>query len=52
MRWAVNNVQSLVPSTTVIVIAGAYRDACEVATDGIAQAWAETLPLPIETEGE
>jgi hypothetical protein len=48
MQWALNNVQELVPAMTMNVVNGAFRDMCEIATDGIAMAWAETLPLPSE----
>jgi hypothetical protein len=50
MRWALNNVQNLIPAMTVGVIDGAFRDANEIATDSIATAWAETLPLPVKAK--
>lgn len=52
MRWALNNVQSLVPAMTMTVVDGAFRDMCELATDGIATAWATTLPLPVLADDE
>lgn len=52
MRWAFNNVRSITPQTMYQVMYEAFRDAMEPSVDGIATAWAETLPLPIRDEQE
>lgn len=48
--WAVNNAQDVLGTATFTVLEGGVRDALEVAIDGIATAWAETLPLPVKAE--
>lgn len=48
MRWAVNNTKHAVGTALYEVIYDAFTDAMELAVDGIATAWAATLPLPIK----
>lgn len=47
VTWAINNGQVPLGSTAFVIFEGAFRDAMELAVDGIATAWAETLPLPV-----
>lgn len=49
-EWALNNAQSALGMLAFGVLSGAYEDALEVAIDGIANEWANTLPLPIRQE--
>jgi hypothetical protein len=50
MRWSVNNVKHVVGTAMFEVIFDAFSDALEVAVDGMARAWAESMPLPVNLE--
>lgn len=47
LTWPVSNVRNIIGQSLYDVTHEAIRDAIELATDGIATAWAETLPLPV-----
>lgn len=47
MLWAFDNIQNVVGGALFEVLDSAFDDAHELATDAIAVAWAETLPLPV-----
>lgn len=46
MRWSINNCKHVVSPPMMSVLYAAFTDGMERATDDIATAWAETLPLP------
>lgn len=48
IRWSINNVQNHLSPSMFDMFTGSYTDFEELAVDGIATAWAETLPLPIK----
>lgn len=47
-RWSINNFKHAVGGDMYNVIYDAFTDDIEVAVDGMAQAWAEFLPLPVK----
>lgn len=46
VRWPLNNVAEIVGTAVYAPLYNGVTDAIEYAVDGIAMAWAETLPLP------
>lgn len=47
MQWAFNNITHSVSQNVYDTLHGAWTDALEISIDGIAVAWARTLPLPV-----
>ena len=52
MEQRVDDLCGVLGSAAYMVASNAMKEAHELATDGIASAWAETLPLPIRSEAK
>jgi hypothetical protein len=50
IEWALNHIQTHLSFAMMQMVRDAHTDFHELAVDGIAGAWAETLPLPIRVE--
>jgi hypothetical protein len=52
MRWSLNNVKHVVSPPMMAVLYAAFTDGLELATDAIATAWADSLPMPVMADEE